>query len=59
MTDQSKNFALFSPRDSRIPRIRIPIDKCPANFLNETEKYKDILLLAHIKDWQDVRYAMG
>ncbi|KDR19486.1 DIS3-like exonuclease 2 isoform X2 [Zootermopsis nevadensis] len=59
MTDQSKKFALFSPRDSRIPRIRIPIDNCPADFLKETKKYKHILFLARIKDWQDVRYAVG
>jgi DIS3-like exonuclease 2 len=59
MADQNKNFALFSPRDSRIPRIRIPINKCPANFLNETDKYKDILLLARIQEWNDVRYAVG
>ncbi|GFG38066.1 hypothetical protein Cfor_10644 [Coptotermes formosanus] len=59
LPDQNKNFALLSPRDSRIPRIRIPIAKCPANFLTEADKYKDVMFLARIEDWQDVRYAVG
>jgi DIS3-like exonuclease 2 len=59
LSDGNKNFALLSPRDSRVPRIRIPIAKCPANFLTEADKYKDILFLARIEDWTDVRYAVG
>jgi DIS3-like exonuclease 2 len=58
LPDRNKNFALLSPRDSRIPRIRIPMAKCPADFLAEADKYKDKLFLARIEDWQDVRYAM-
>jgi len=30
--DSNPNFALFRPKDSRIPRIRIPADKCPKDF---------------------------
>ena len=59
LSDRNKNFALLSPRDSRVPRIRIPIAKCPANFLTEADKYKDVLFLARIEDWKDVRYAVG
>lgn len=58
-SDRNKNFALLSPRDSRVPRIRIPIAKCPANFLTEADKYKDVLFLVRIEDWKDVRYAVG
>jgi hypothetical protein len=59
MTDQSKSFALFSPRDSRIPRMRIPIAKCPADFLVDAEKYKDVLYLAHIENWKFVQFVLG
>jgi len=59
LPDRNKNFALLSPRDSRVPRIRIPIAKCPENFITEADKYKDVLFLVRIKDWSDVRYAVG
>lgn len=59
LPDRNKNFALLSPRDSRVPRIRIPIAKCPENFITEADKYKDVLFLVRIEDWSDVRYAVG
>jgi DIS3-like exonuclease 2 len=59
MTDQNKNFALFTPRDSRVPRMRIPIAKCPANFLVDAEKYKDVLYLARIESWKYVQFVLG
>jgi hypothetical protein len=39
--------------------MRVPIEKCPAYFLEETVKFKNTLFLACIRDWQDVRYAVG
>jgi DIS3-like exonuclease 2 len=59
MKDKNKSFALFSPRDSRIPRMRIPIAKCPEDFLVNAEKYKDILYLAGIKSWKSVHFVLG
>jgi DIS3-like exonuclease 2 len=59
MPDQNKSFALFSPRDYRIPRMRIPIAKCPADLLVNAEKYKDVLYLAHIENWKFVHFVLG
>lgn len=59
MSGQKKNFALFSPRDSRIPRMRIPIAKCPANFVVDPEKYKYVLYLARIEEWESVQFVLG
>nr|CAD7398537.1 unnamed protein product [Timema poppensis] len=53
MSDRNPNFALFSPRDSRIPRIRIPMGNCPKNFIKEAARYENILFLAKITFWSD------
>nr|CAD7458063.1 unnamed protein product [Timema tahoe] len=59
MSDRNPNFALFSPRDSRIPRIRIPMGNCPKNFIKEPARYENVLFLAKITFWCDVRFALG
>jgi DIS3-like exonuclease 2 len=59
MAKESESFALFSPRDCRIPRMRIPIAKCPEDFLVNAEKYKDILYLASIQSWKSVHFVVG
>nr|CAD7196288.1 unnamed protein product [Timema douglasi] len=59
MSDRNPNFALFSPRDSRIPRIRILMGNCPKNFIKEAARYENILFLAKITFWSDVRFALG
>ncbi|PSN56992.1 hypothetical protein C0J52_04242 [Blattella germanica] len=55
----NSDWGLFSPRDARIPRIRIPMSKCPENFLEKADQYKSTMFLARIDDWQDVKYAVG
>jgi hypothetical protein len=59
MSDKNENFAMFIPRDFRIPRMRIPMAKCPENFLVDAEKYKDILYLARIQSWNYVHCVLG
>jgi hypothetical protein len=39
--------------------MRIPMEKCPPNFLADAEKYKDILYLACIEDWRCVQFILG
>jgi len=54
---QNKNstFALFVPRDYRIPRIRIPMSQCPPNF----ETLPEMVYLVEINLWQDTTFAYG
>ena len=59
MQDKNKDWAIFSPRDSRIPRIKIPMKKCPEDFLQNADNYKETLMLVKLEEWEDVRYALG
>ena len=59
MNDQNKARALFSPRDSRVPRIQIASHYCPPQFFEKPDEYKNKLFLARITDWNDIRYANG
>lgn len=59
MNDQNKSRALFSPRDSRVPRIQIPTKYCPPHFFEKPDIYKNKLFLAKITKWEDSRYANG
>ncbi|XP_044736789.1 DIS3-like exonuclease 2 [Chrysoperla carnea] len=59
MPDKNHTFAAFSPRDSRIPRIRIPYTDWPPSFYHEPEKYEKTLFVAKITTWTDTRYALG
>ncbi|XP_063232879.1 DIS3-like exonuclease 2 isoform X2 [Bacillus rossius redtenbacheri] len=59
MADKNPNFALFSPRDSRVPRLRIPMSKCPQDFPKRAAAYGEVLFMARITSWFDVRYAVG
>lgn len=47
----SSNFAIFSPHDSRIPRIVIPMHQCPHDFLLHPHYYANSLFMAKIVDW--------
>lgn len=55
MQDGNSRLALFSPRDSRIPRMRIPMNQCPKNH----KDWDNCLFYARICQWTDVRFAMG
>lgn len=55
LPDGNSRRVLFSPRDSRVPRMHIPINECPKdNRLWETNLFQ-----ARIIEWDDVRYAKG
>ena len=42
---------LFSPIDSRLPRLRIPRELCPPGFFDRPEDFEKTLLLARITSW--------
>ncbi|XP_067950237.1 DIS3-like exonuclease 2 [Watersipora subatra] len=52
-TDGNTKFAQFHPNDSRIPRLDIPINCCPKDFLQRPNDYKDILYVARITAWKE------
>lgn len=55
MQDNNSRVALFSPRDSRVPRLQIPMKECPGN----PKDWENCLFNARIVEWNDVRYAKG
>ncbi|XP_047113622.1 DIS3-like exonuclease 2 [Schistocerca piceifrons] len=59
MSDENSHFALFSPRDARIPRMKIPLYECPLEFLVDPEKFKNVIILAKMVEWSNVNYALG
>lgn len=59
MPDKNTKFATFSPRDSRVPRIRVPSICWPPNFYRCSDGYANTLFLATITEWQDARFAVG
>ncbi|GBM82735.1 DIS3-like exonuclease 2 [Araneus ventricosus] len=58
--DKNRNWALFSPNDSRVPRIMVPMSDCPPNFYNRSGDYTNVLFLAEIADWNETStFARG
>ena len=44
--DRNPRCALFSPTDSRIPRLNIPMEQCPDMFLQKWQEFSNTLFLA-------------
>ena len=59
MPDKSKEFALFSPTDHAVPRMKIPASQCPRDFFTVPQHYKNSLFVAKIHLWETVNFAMG
>lgn len=59
MPDKNRFFAQLTPRDLRIPRIRIPQISWPPNFYKSSQLYENVLFLVQITAWNDSRYAVG
>ena len=58
--DRNPNFALFSPNDSRIPRMQISINECPPDFYVNSSHYEKSIFIAQIVDIPtNSRYAIG
>ncbi|XP_050412584.1 uncharacterized protein LOC126827346 isoform X2 [Patella vulgata] len=60
LMDKSKELALFSPFDHRLPRILLPMDECPKDFYERPEDHASTLFIARIIDWEEEsQYAKG
>ena len=59
MADKNQRFALFSPTDSRVPRVKVPMSECPKNLLERPEDYSTVLFVVKITQWDMVNSALG
>lgn len=57
--DKNPQFALFSPLDSRFPRMKIPQKCCPADFFQRPQEFADFIFIAALDKWDLVNFAMG
>ena len=58
--DKNTNWALFSPNDSRVPRMRIKMSECPRDFLTNSQFYANTLFIARIVEMPiDSNYVIG
>ena len=59
MNDGNPNFFLFSPTDSRVPRMKIPASQVPADFQTRPEKFEGVMFMASLEKWEKVNMALG
>lgn len=57
--DMNQQFALFSPNDGRIPRMKIPMEQCPSDLFARRQDYAKKIYLAKITRWTDYKFALG
>ncbi|XP_015784684.1 DIS3-like exonuclease 2 [Tetranychus urticae] len=53
MIKDRNNTALFCPTDSKIPRMLIPMDQCPPDFIHHPNHYEDTMFIARIVSWEE------
>lgn len=47
----NESHAQFSPTDSRVPRMLIDLNECPADFVTQPDRYKTVLFVARMSEW--------
>lgn len=52
-------YVVFSPKDSRIPRLKIPVSTLPEEYIVNPDKYDNIIFQAKITKWMEVSMAEG
>ncbi|XP_076061919.1 uncharacterized protein LOC143037493 isoform X9 [Oratosquilla oratoria] len=57
--DKNPNFALFSPTDYRLPRMKIPMIQCPKELMLRPDELKNRIFMARIVQWREPKFAMG
>ena len=58
--DKNKEWALFSPNDSRLPRMKVRMNQCPPDLLTNANFYSNTLFVAQILDIPiDSKFAIG
>eukprot|EP00112_Aurelia_sp_Birch-Aquarium-sp1_P012891 Seg2717.3 transcript_id=Seg2717.3/GoldUCD/mRNA.D3Y31 product="DIS3-like exonuclease 2" protein_id=Seg2717.3/GoldUCD/D3Y31 len=50
--NNSYGFALMSPQDSRLPRVMIPLNECPEEFVSRPQDFESVLFTAQIINWK-------
>lgn len=53
------DFFVFSPKDSRIPRLKILPHKVPKEVLQNPKEYKNVIWFARIDEWDQIDFANG
>ncbi|BFZ23671.1 hypothetical protein BsWGS_26710 [Bradybaena similaris] len=53
MPNRNKSQALFSPCDSRVPGIIIPMSDCPKDFYERPADFSSTLYIARILQWEE------
>ncbi|XP_043558224.1 DIS3-like exonuclease 2 isoform X2 [Chiloscyllium plagiosum] len=48
-----RRFFMFSPVDHRVPRILVPSEECPKDFMARPSDYENVLFICRIVDWRD------
>ncbi|XP_077535366.1 DIS3-like exonuclease 2 isoform X2 [Haemaphysalis longicornis] len=60
LQDRNPNWVLFSPRDSRFPRLMVPAHECPPAFFERPTDFTSTLFLAEMTMWlPDSNFAQG
>ncbi|XP_067658576.1 uncharacterized protein [Haliotis asinina] len=59
MQDRNREVALFSPSDSRVPRIQVPMSDCPKDFYERPDDHAKTLFIARITEWDNPMFAKG
>ena len=56
----NKNFALFSPLDSRVPRMLIPLKEFPKGFAERPKDFSENLMIGLVNRWEVTgKFAIG
>ncbi|KAJ8922996.1 hypothetical protein NQ315_001544 [Exocentrus adspersus] len=59
MEKRNSEFAVFYPRDKRMPILRIPAICWPNGFKTNPKQYEKMLFVAKITNWNVPSYALG
>lgn len=57
--ENRKRFVILTPRDTRIPQIRIPQKLWQEDYYKKPKEYQNVLFLVEIEEWTNVSYATG
>ena len=49
--DKESGMARLSPTDSRIPRVVVPLEQCPADLTTSFTQYQNMMFAVEIEDW--------
>lgn len=59
MPDRNPGVALFSPTDSRVPRMKVPMEQCPPTFFQRPQDFTNTMFVARLESWETANSANG